>query len=589
VLRRLLPVDARFGGVTPVEPEIVGKIQWLMLFRVAMITVLLGSTLIVNASSEEPFADAGSLALLGLIVGTYLLTIGYAILLPRLRDHTTFAFVQLLGDQMTTLALVLLTGGVESVFNFMLALTVMNGAILLFRKGAWAAAIVSVGLIVFIAARDWVLVPSSTATPAAVRALVQWGVTNVSAVLLVALLAGYLSELLQAAGQRLQSQSVDLEQLRTLNQHILSSLQSGLLSHTFDGRVIYFNQAAERITGLRADDVLFHDVRRVFGRLPMQSPERSADPSPVDTPSRDTGAALSRWEEVFERPDGQTRILGMSRSPLVDPDGTQHGAVIVFQDLTPLRQLEQQIRRSEKFAAIGKMAAGIAHEIRNPLASISGSIQMLQRTQAMDATNKRLMDIVTREIDRLNALITDFLKFARPAPPELARVRLAQLLQEVVEVFRYMQTQSEGGPRYDVDVQIGESIEVVVDPRQIKQVLWNLLNNAVEAMPQGGLVQVSGTAVGPAGAPDEVVELKISDPGVGIPAEHLGRIFDPFFTTKSKGSGLGLALVHRIVEEHGGQIDVTSEPDRGTTFTLRLPSVGRPPLPRQGSPSESLP
>jgi two-component system sensor histidine kinase PilS (NtrC family) len=587
VFRRLLPSDARPSGLTTVEPEIVGKIQWLMLFRVAMITVLLGSTLIVNASSDEPFADAGSLALLGLIVGTYLLTIAYAILLSRLRDHTTFAFVQLLGDQITTLALVLLTGGVESVFNFMLALTVMNGAILLYRQGAWAAAIVSVGLIIFIAARDWVLVPSATATPAAVRALVQWAVTNVSAVLLVALLAGYLSELLQAAGQRIRSQSVDLEQLRTLNQHILSSLQSGLISHTFDGRIIYFNQAAERITGLRTDEVLFHDVRTVFKHLPLQTAGGRAHTP--DEPAPDPAALLSRWEEVFERPDGQSRVLGMSRSPLVDPDGTPHGAVIVFQDLTPLRQLEQQIRRSEKFAAIGKMAAGIAHEIRNPLASISGSIQMLQRTQSMDATNKRLMDIVTREVERLNGLITDFLKFARPAPPELERVRLAALLQEVVEVFRYMQTQTEGGPRYDVDVQIGETLEVVVDPRQIKQVIWNLLNNAVEAMPSGGLVQIAAAVVGRAGAPDDVVEVKVSDPGTGIPAEHLGRIFDPFFTTKSRGSGLGLALVHRIIEEHGGQIDVTSEPDRGTTFTLRLPSVGRPPLPRQGSPSESLP
>jgi len=559
--------------MTPIEPEIVGKLQWIMLFRVAMITVLLGSTVIVNASSEEPFADDSSSALLGLIVGTYLLTIGYAILLPRLRTHTTLAFVQLLGDQVVTLALVILTGGVESVFNVVLALTVMNGAILLYRKGAFAAAIVSVGIIVFIAAREWVLVPSATSTPAAVRGLLQWASTNVTAVLLVALLAGYLSELLQTAGQRLRSQSVDLEQLRTLNQHILSSLQSGVISHTFDGRVIYFNQAAERITGHRAMDILLHDVRAVFGRLPMQP---------------DAGEALSRWEETFERPDGQVRILGMSRSPLVAPDGTHHGAVIVLQDLTPLRQLEQKIRRSEKFAAIGMMAAGIAHEIRNPLASISGSIQMLQRTLAMDPTNKRLMDIVTREVDRLNALITDFLKFARPAPPEPERIRVAKLLPEVVEVFRYMQTQSDGGPRYDVDVQIGESIEVVVDPRQIKQVLWNLLNNAVEAMPHGGLVQISGTAVGPAGAPDEVVELKISDPGIGIPADQIGRIFDPFFTTKSRGSGLGLALVHRIIDEHGGQIDVTSEPDRGTTFTLRLPSVGRPPLPRQGSSSESL-
>jgi two-component system sensor histidine kinase PilS (NtrC family) len=559
-------------------PEIVSKIQWLMFFRVIMVTVLLGSTLIVNVKDADLLSDPGTLTVLGLIVGTYLLTIAYALLLPRLKQHRAFAYIQLVGDLLTSFVLILLTGGVESVFTFMFALTVMNGAILLFRRGAITMALLSAVLIGLIVVRDWAHMPDVAVSPSASRGIVLWAMTNVSAVLLVALLAGYLSDQLSFAGQRLQSQSEDLEQLRTLNQHIITSLQSGLLSHTLDGRVIFFNQAAERITGLRADDVLYQDVRTIFPRLEPDSA----------TVSDAAGAAMNRWEETFETPDGQVRVLGMSRSPLVDSGGASRGAVVVFQDLTPMRSLEQQIRRSEKFAAIGKMAAGIAHEIRNPLTSISGSIQMLKRGANLDKTDSRLMEIVLREVERLNALITDFLRFARPAPPQLERTHIGALMSEVIEVFRYMQSQGEGGPRYDVDLMVGDSVIVQADPRQLKQVIWNLLNNAVDAMPAGGLIQMQAVVTGKSGADDDGVELRLSDTGVGITAENLSRVFDPFFSTKPRGSGLGLALVHRIVEEHGGTIHVESEPGKGTTMIIRLPAPANAPVVRQPSPSELL-
>lgn len=569
--------DAPPDPAPPAVPEIVSKIQWLMFFRVIMVTVLLGSTLIVNVKDADLLSDPGTLTVLGLIVGTYLLTIAYALLLPRLKQHRPFAYVQLVGDLLTSFVLILLTGGVESVFTFMFALTVMNGAILLFRRGAITMALLSAVLIGLIVVRDWAHMPGAGASPSASRGLVLWAMTNVSAVLLVALLAGYLSDQLSFAGQRIQSQSEDLEQLRTLNQHIITSLQSGLVSHTLDGRVIFFNQAAERITGLRADDVLYQDVRTIFPRLEPDAPPGGA-----------AATGLNRWEEAFETPDGQVRILGMSRSPLLDSGGASRGAVVVFQDLTPMRTLEQQIRRSEKFAAIGKMAAGIAHEIRNPLASISGSIQMLKRGANLEKTDSRLMEIVLREVERLNALITDFLRFARPAPPQLERTHLGALLNEVIEVFRYMQSQGEGGPRYDVDLMVGDSVIVQADPRQLKQVVWNLLNNAVDAMPSGGLIQMQAVVTGTSGADDDGVELRLSDTGIGITAENLSRVFDPFFSTKPRGSGLGLALVHRIVEEHGGTIHVESEPGKGTTMIIRFPAPANAPVIRQPSPSEML-
>ena len=548
-----------------------------MFFRVVTFTVLLGSTLVVNVHDADLLSDPGTLTVLGLIIGTYILTIVYAVTLSRIRRHVLFIYLQLIVDQLTTLMLVILTGGTESIFTFMFALTVMNAAILLYRRGAMITAGLSSLMILALVAREWLMLPAGT--PSGItRSLILTATTNIVAVVLVALLAGYLSDQLRSVGQRLLDQSEDLEQLRALNQHIITSLQSGLVSHTLDGRIIFFNSTAETITGLDAPDVLYHDIRSVFPRLPEPAPA-------ADAPE---GGPLSRWEETFETRDGQTRVLGMSRSPLIDATGTSRGAVLVFQDLTHVRAMEQQIRRSERFAAIGKMAAGIAHEIRNPLASISGSIQMLNRGSNLEATDRRLMDIVLREVDRLNSLVTDFLKFARPAPPQLEQVRLSPLLSEVSEVFGYMQTRGEGGPRYEVDLMVGDTLSVTADPRHFKQVFWNLLNNAAEAMPSGGLIQIRAIEVGAAATADDDVEIRVADTGVGIAAENLTRIFDPFYSTKPRGSGLGLALVHRIVEEHGGSIRVESEPGSGATFIVRLPSSRRPPVLPLPSPEDSL-
>jgi two-component system sensor histidine kinase PilS (NtrC family) len=541
--------------------ETIGKIQWLMFFRVVMITVLLGSTLIVNLDDTSLITDPDTLALLGLIVGTYLLTIVYAVLLRRVRRLDIFTYAQLFGDVATVLALVSLTGGTESVFLFMFSLTVLNASILLYRRGALVLATVCAVMLVFVVGRELMGVGPGhhPATGAAARGLVLTGMANVLAMFLVALLAGYLSEQLRDTDQRLRFAREDIEQLRALNEHIITSIQSGLVSFTLDGRVIFCNPAAERIIGLDAEQVLYRRVTEVF---PALASVAAGEARPAE-----------RWEGLYTRPDGSQRILGFSLSPLVDSDGVQRGSILIFQDLSPIREMEEAIRRSERFAAIGKMAAGIAHEIRNPLASISGSIQMLQRGADPKSADRPLMDIVVREVDRLNDLISDFLNFARPRALDVRETSLAALLGEVVEIFRYLRHRSDGGPVHDVHVAVQGDLRVDGDPQQLKQVFWNLLNNAVEAMPDGGAIEVSGR---PAQGPDgPVVEVEVTDEGLGIPEENMPRIFDPFFTTKERGTGLGLSLVLRIVEDHQGTLRVDTEPGRGTTFQVTLPARPR--------------
>lgn len=536
-------------------PEIVAKLKWLMFFRGAIITLLLGSTLLFRIVGADFAANPAQLTLLGVIIATYALTIVYALVLRRLRSgFERFAYVQLVIDLLIGAVLISVTGGTESLFLILYALTVLNASILLYRRGAMYTMVISTALIVFQVAREalgWWL-PGGPVSDERLLGVFLSGVSNISAVFLVALLAGYLSEQLRDTGRRLRVASRDLEAARVLNDRIITSIQSGLVSYTLDGQIIFFNPAAGRITGLDPEATLYADARAVFPELPAD-----ADDPP-------------RWEALFTRPDGARRILGYSRSPLLDGAGERQGWILAFQDLTPLREMEAGLRRSERFAAIGKMAAGIAHEIRNPLASMSGSIQMLAQNTDLDALGQRLMGIVLRETDRLNALITDFLQFARPNPPQFEAVDLAALLEELVQVFGYLHHPADDAapaarPEPEVRLDVRGPIECEADPRQLKQVFWNLLNNAVQAMPGGGVVQISARRDG------DRVQVAVRDTGVGIPPESIERIFDPFYSTKDQGTGLGLAQVLRIVEEHGGRIDVHSRPGEGSRFVVHLP------------------
>lgn len=548
-------------------PELVAKLQWLMFFRVVIITLLLGSTLLFRIIGADFAANPTQLTLLGVIIATYALTIIYALVLRSLRSgYARFAYVQLSIDLLIGAVLISVTGGTESLFLILFALTVLNASILLYRRGAMYMMMLSTALIVLQVAREalgWWL-PGGPVSDERLLGVFLSGVTNISAVFLVALLAGYLSEQVRDTGRRLRVASRDLEAARALNDRIIDSIQSGLASYTHDGEIIFFNPAAGRITGLEPQKVLYTDASIVFPDLPTDDDR------------------LPRWEAPFTRPDGARRVLGYSRSPLLDHAGERQGWILAFQDLTPLREMEAGLRRSERFAAIGKMAAGIAHEIRNPLASMSGSIQMLSQNTDLDPLGERLMGIVLRETDRLNALITDFLQFARPNPPQLESIDLGALLDELVQVFGYLHHpgDEEATPVPDVRLETHGALWCEADPRQLKQVFWNLLNNATQAMPEGGPVHIEARR-----RPDGI-SVSIVDTGVGIPAEAMDRIFDPFYSTKEQGTGLGLAQVLRIVEEHGGRIDAFSAPGEGSRFVVHLPvrPTLQPPQPAEVHP-----
>jgi two-component system sensor histidine kinase PilS (NtrC family) len=247
------------------------------------------------------------------------------------------------------------------------------------------------------------------------------------------------------------------------------------------------------------------------------------------------------------------------------------GAICSFQDLTDIKRMEEQVRQADRLAAIGRLAAGLAHEIRNPIGSIRGSVEVLGVSLAPQGDDRRLMDIVLRESDRLDAIIRDFLQFSRP--PHLVRVPtdLSGMLDEILLMLSNQAGVQGGEQRVQIRRDTPEPIlKADVDPAQMRQALWNLCLNAVEAMPQGGELRVGVRTVRPeSGRP--VVEITVEDTGVGITAAELTQVFEPFYTTKPQGTGLGLAIAHRIVEDHGGEMRVQSEPYRGTRFTISLP------------------
>lgn len=536
--------------------QIASKLQWLMLFRVAMITVLLGSTLVVNLRAGGGLSRDTTQALLAIIITTYGLTIVYAVLLKRIRAQRRFAQIQLLGDVLLNTALVYLTGEAQSVFLFMFSLNVLNAAILLYRPGALWMAGVCAAVILILVGHRWLEGQDQGMAAEQSRALLETGVVNLAALFVVALLSGYLAEQLKDTGARLQEADADVRHLRALNALIANSIQSGLVGYTAsERRIFYVNPAAAHILHLDSDALMGREITSLFPEAPSHEGDAEAVPN-----------TAVRWESRRSAA-GEGRILGCNLSPLVGPDPADRGYVVVFQDLTEIRKMEGRLARSAHLAALGRMAAGMAHELRNPLASMSGSIQMLSDRPGLDEDDRRLMNIIHREADRLESLISDFLQYAGHRPLTREVVDLGLFLRETVDLFDH-RPPSMGMAPIQIELSVSEAPQIVADAGALRQIVWNLLNNAAQAMETGGVIRVLADTTG------GEARLQIIDQGRGIGAETMGRLFEPFFTTRRQGTGLGLALVHRLVERHGGRVEVESAPGAGATFTVALPLSG---------------
>ncbi len=544
--------------------------------RLGLALVSLGVAAYLDASGDR-LTLADRPGPYGTVAFAFLATVACGLFLPRVRNSARFAVLNIATDLGIVSALVQFSGGTDSVFTFLYVLVAFYAAIAFGRRGApasVAATGLAYGAVLLCGGQGWLTPnPDGISEPPLVL-LSLWSVHGV-AFALAAFLGSSLAAELRRTGEALDLRESDLRELQNLHRLTVESLMSGLLTTDGAGRVTSFNPEAERITGVPLALALGSQVGELLPGLEMGSPAPTAG-----------RAQRMRARMPFRNAKGEDLHLGVGSYPLrlAGAAETAGGQVVIFQDVSEVVEMEQELRRVDRLAAVGQLSASIAHEIRNPLAAISGAVQILRsRSGDGDPDSARLMDIAVRETDRLNQLITDFLLYARPGPERREVVRVAAVACEVAEM---LEAAAPRGVR--VEVAVPAELEVFADPAQLRQVFWNLVWNAAQAMPEGGAIQISasrGADATPQASPHADrsreaapksgwVEIAVSDRGVGIPPELRERIFDPFFTTRKQGSGLGLATVHRIVESHGGHIRVESSPGRGSTFRIRLAESG---------------
>jgi two-component system sensor histidine kinase PilS (NtrC family) len=546
-----------------VDTGIRRKLAWLIGVRAVISTMLLGGAIFAQITAPGSFPVDPFFFLIAI---TYGLTLVYAATARLAERYRWLIDLQLAGDAIIVSAFIYMTGGVTSYFSLLYVLPIVAGSTVQFRRGgllvATLSALIYVGLVLgqYLAASGllhgpW-LGPDVFVLPP--RSVAQYTVAlNLLGFFAVAFLSGSLAESVRSAGARLEQQSTEIADLQALNQHVIDSLPSGLATTDRSQRVLTFNYAASAITGLPLATV----VGRPLGEV-LQFPASVQDA--FDEGLREGGAR--RLEFRFRTPDDRQIDIGLGASHLETPGG-RAGVLVTFQDVTSVKKLERDARIQQRLAAVGEMAAGIAHEIRNPLASMSGSIQILRQELPLSAEQEQLMDIVLRESERLNTTIRSFLAYARPQRFAIATLDVRRPLNDAALLLRN-----------SAEVQEGHSIEVDVpsdelwyeaDEGQIKQIVWNLATNGLRAMSGGGRLRLAATHDESSG-----VVITVQDEGVGIASEDLDGLFQPFHGSFAKGSGLGLAIVHRIVADYSGEIQVSSRPGAGTTVSVRLPARG---------------
>lgn len=542
------------------------KLGWLLAGRLLISTVLLGSAAMGEVVSPGVLPSE---SFFWLIAATYGLSIVYGLTFKAALRHRWLVDAQLALDALSVSIFVYLTGGITSYFSSLYALPIIAASTLQLRRGglllATLTSIVYVGLV-------WsqyfgyqngfasMWLPRSMMALPSLRMAGYTVCFNLFGFFAVAWLSGSLAEGLQRADARLLRASSEIADLQAFNQHVIDSLTSGLATTDRTGRVLTFNRAAEAITGFRSVSVIGRNMSDVLA-LP---------PEFARALERDLDGDRSRRAELTHRlPLGGRIEIGMSATHLVTPGG-RAGFLLTFQDVTNLRKLERDALMQQRMAAVGEMAAGIAHEIRNPLASMSGSIQILRQELPLSAEQDQLIAIVLRESERLNETIRSFLAYARPQRFSIATVDVRRVLTDTALLLRNSAEVREGHV-VDVDVP-DELVTFEADEGQLRQIVWNLATNGLRAMEGGGRLCLSArNEVAVPGDDQARVLLEVEDEGMGIAPEEVEEIFQPFHGNFSRGSGLGLSIVHRIVSDYNGAIQVKSIPGNGTRVTVSLP------------------
>lgn len=523
---------------------------WLIRVRMLMIVFVFSIQFAVTKLASSPTPVNW---FTGMCVLWFAVTVFYTLLLRMWTDYTTQALVQILFDALMVTAVVHLSGGTESHFIFLYPLVVIVAGISLPRPHPYVVA--SLSFIFYGATLElayyekipafWKVIPDPRLMQVTIF-------TSLASFILVAYLSHTLADSMRKTGAKLTKTSGELETLQAFNQNVLDSIIAGVLTTDLEGRVQLLNRAGEAI--LEPNGSLFS--RRLDVAVPG------------------LGAVRSLREEVrVVTPAGKEKILGVTMSPLTSSDGRPMGSVYFMQDLTEIKRLEQELQMQDRMAALGRMGAAIAHEIRNPLASIAGSARVFSSLSELTEDQRRLVDIVRRESERLDRILTDFLNYSRQRKYEFQSANLGALLEETLTLISHRPD----ADNWKLEFKLPTSpVTAQADVDAIKQVFWNLCDNALKAMSEGGTLSVEVFESG------QRAVILFQDTGCGIHPRQADKVFEPFQSDFRAGTGLGLAIVYEIINAHQGTVSAEPRPGGGgTTFRLTLPLDRRETVARQ--------
>jgi two-component system sensor histidine kinase PilS (NtrC family) len=527
------------------------RVIWMMLLRVVLISVMLGATIVINYRTETAFTSPSPRFLLGLIALTYFLTILYAFWYRWSSAFRRLSRIQISIDLLIWGCLTYATGGVASGFTFLFGLWVIVAAVVLGGRASYYAAMISSAIMVCMAMlmSFGVLdpLPDQIAAELSYKSVAYFVSVNIVALFVVAALVNSLVSKLESTGMGLEEEKTKRADLTQLHTDLVRSITVGIATTSKNGDLLSMNPAGLSLLGLQIDDLTGINIDHWMPEIAKQ----------IDV----SETVSSRGQSFGTRKDGERVPVEYMVAPLLSSEGVRLGAIVMFSDLSEVRRLEKSLEHSRRLAALGGLAASLAHEIRNPLGAVSGSFQMISEGGTFTADERSLLDIVSRELQRIERLVGDMLNYARPSKPKFANSDLKRLVEEVARVF----LMGDDAVGCNVTSTADGNWDAWIDRSQMRQVIWNLLRNAAQANTSEDAIEVVLEKE------NEHFLIEVKDRGTGIDPADQNRIFEPFFSTKEKGIGLGLALCKRIVEEHGGNISAASREGGGAAFRISLP------------------
>jgi two-component system sensor histidine kinase PilS (NtrC family) len=542
-----------------------GKIKGLILSRVAMATFLLGIFIFLQLKAPDFLSKPSISYFYGIIALIYFLCLVFSLVSRISANHRAQIYLQTVNDVFIITALIYVTGGIRSTYAVFYPLVIIYSVLYLGRNGGLitaSIASISYGLLIDLEYYR-VIIPFShpyiwevpdTAGHVFLRISV-----NIISFYLIALLASFVVEKEKKTRALLAEKESAFKQLDLLYRSIIESVDAGILTIDLEGRIKSFNRYAEQITGWSFASLENNYIQDIFPAWEEYYLNRVVK----------YGSIMGRFEMPAVVSKDRQLIFGCALSALRDNNNQKIGDILIFQDLTKVKEMEAILERNRRLAFVGEMAAGLAHEIRNPLASISGSIQMLMKESSLGSTEERLMQVIMRGKDQLEGFIKDFLLLARHDRGPQRDVIISDIIHEVLEAARVM---PDWNKNIEISADVEDGIAIKANRQEMRQLIWNLILNSAQAMPEGGTLGVRVTYK-PMNA-QEGLEITVKDDGVGITAENKKMIFEPFFTTKERGTGLGLAIVMRIINSYGGNLVFESAAAKGTKFVIWLPKTG---------------